>query len=167
MYSEGKGVEKSFSKSEQWRRKVSQNKNHTESDDGRISLWDDVFALEQKAVEYLQKSADAGCSSGMNNIGWCGHRYDENNKDVLYILTDEETMAWYKKAAAEGNAVAMSNVGNEYYEDGDYDSAMKWYIMAYANGYGNAADKIKDMLLNKQGVNGYFENYGELISANS
>lgn len=167
MYSEGKGVEKNSSESEQWWRKASQNENRDESNDGRIDLWGDIFTLRKKAVEYLQKSADAGHSYGMNNIGWCGDRYEDYENGRLVSLTDEEIIAWYKKAAAEGNAVAMSNVGYKYYGDGDYDSAMEWYIKAYANGYGNAADKIKDMLLNKQGVNGYFENYGELISANS
>lgn len=167
MYSEGKGVEKNSSESEQWQRKAFQNEYSIYSigsDDGRICLWYDVYVLRKKAVEYVQKSADAGFAIGMNNIGWFGERYENGH---LRRLTDEEVIAWYKKAAAEGNAIAMSNVGNEYYGDGDYDSAMEWYIKAYANGYSNTADKIKDMLLNKQSVNGYFENYGGLISANS
>lgn len=54
---------------------------------------------------------------------------------VCKFLNDESAMDWYKKSASQGYYLPMNNLGNEYYNQGDYEDANKWYKLAGEAGY--------------------------------
>lgn len=159
MYSNGLGVEADAARSEEWYRKAYEAQRSGGTGDGHIDYYiADLDAYKDAAMELFQKAAAAGNSYAMNNIGYYGY-------EVGYVYVDnDQAISWYKKAAEEGNATAMENLAFQYYRSENYDSAMEWFIKAYANGEDSAADSINDMLADRQGVSAYFENYGALIS---
>ena len=54
---------------------------------------------------------------------------------VCEFLNDESAMDWYKKSASQGYYLPMNKLGNEYYNQGDYEEANKWYKLAGEAGY--------------------------------
>jgi TonB family protein len=68
----------------------------------------------------------------------------------------QEARERYEKAAAAGDAVAMSNLGNLYYYGHgvpqDYRKAREWYEKAAANGNAAAMRNLGDLYHNGQGV---------------
>lgn len=160
MYEQGWGVAKDTEEAKKWADKAQACANNDVIiDNGRyLSYSSDIEELKNAAIEWLQKAADAGHAAAMNNIGYYGYEKGYIN------LNDGQARTWYKKAADVGNATAMANLGFNYYRSKDYDSAMEWLIKAHVNGTDYVADNINNMLMKKQGVNAYFENYGELIS---
>ena len=140
---------------------------------GDIMQYSDYGKIMYTGIEWEQKAADAGHATAMNNIGF----YHKDGREKFYDSTHngyfvfpEDAIVWYQKAANEGNDTAMFNLGwrykeDSYLEENSEDLAMEWFVKAYANGHDGAAEQIKEMLTNKQGVNAYFENYGEWISA--
>lgn len=158
MYSQGWGVESDNEKAQEWWKKAEEARRKRENDDGHIDYFSDVNELREDALELFKKAADAGYIPAIHNMGYYGY-------DVGMIYLDEaEARNWYHKAADEGHTKSMAALGYSYYTDSsDYDEAMKWFLKAYANGY-DTSEWINYMLSNKQGVNAYFENYGELIA---
>lgn len=86
----------------------------------------------QKAIVWLQKSAEQGYSSAQNNLGyWYMHGYGVN-KDL------EQSFYWYKKAAEQGHKKALYNVA-VCYEYGygvkkSESDAFYWYKKAADQG---------------------------------
>ena len=148
MYQFGWGVDKNEEEAQKWSDKVRDTAEMDEQ--GYADYSSDVERINQSAMQWLHAAADAGIAEAANNIG----HYANGNPDK-----------WYLDAADLGSENAMANLGDFYWSRGDYDAAMEWFIKAYANGY-DATEWINYMLSNKQGVNAYFENYGELISTN-
>ncbi|KAF9343093.1 hypothetical protein BGX26_006274, partial [Mortierella sp. AD094] len=75
-------------------------------------------------------------------------------KEVLLLCRVERSltskaMEWYLKAANQGNAVALNNLGEMYqYGKGvpqDYSKAMEWYLKAAKQGHASAQYKIENM----------------------
>lgn len=116
------------------------------------------------ALEWADKAAEAGNADAMELKGLL--LGGEIQKQFLdrYSFSTYDQKVWYEKASNAGSSSAMYSLGcllrDEYQ---NYDAAMKWFIKAYANGVDSAAQDINNMLYKKQGLNGYFENYGELI----
>ena len=54
---------------------------------------------------------------------------------VCKFLNDESAMDWYKKSASQGYYLPMNKLGNEYYNQGDYEESNKWYKLAGEAGY--------------------------------
>jgi len=158
MYSQGLGVEKDDEEAQKLWQEAWEIRQASETNDEYIDVGSDRMAFRDVALELLQKAADAGERSAMNNLGYWG--YEKGYK----YLDERESRIWYKKASDEGEPTAMANLGFSYYRSGNYDSAMEWLIKAHVNGVDYVADDINNMLTKKQGVNAYFENYGELIS---
>lgn len=151
FYKEGLGVDKDEKMAKEWGTKWQANSGAYEKPGNKEYLDYDADKTELKniAMEWLRKAADEGEASAMNNIGYYGYGGKAQ---------------WYQMAAEEGDPVAMANLGRTFYNSIMYDSAMEWFIKAYANGY-DSSEWIEHMLSNGQGVNAYFENYGALISA--
>lgn len=174
----GVGVEKNYATSVEWYLKAANRGNvYAMNNYGYALCQEDVAAelvqqgyfstereIHETAMKWFHKAADLGHAGSMNSIGYYAY---EDNGNV------EEKIEWYQNAANEGIAVAMSNLGWAYYQEGkrefygfdSFDNAMKWYIKAYANGIDSAKEDIEYMLARERGVDGYFENYAELIFA--
>ena len=153
MYEQGLGVKQDKEMAKEWSKKAANHPEYYEQlhSAGYINYVQDKSDLQSIGMEWLQKAANAGDSYALNNIGFYGSPSGRER--------------WYRQSAELGNTTAMLNLGSYYKNNGEYDEAMKWFIVAYTNGEDNAAKKINELLSNKQGVNAYFENYGELISA--
>lgn len=116
------------------------------------------------ASEWYGKATDAGYADALHQMGF--------SYKIGYSTTldYEPNIEWYNKAAVSGSIDAMYDLGCLYkegkYIEQNYETAMEWFIQAYTNGYDGAERQINEMLSNKQGVNTYFEHYGELIFTN-
>lgn len=175
-YRYGEGVEKNYATSVEWYLKAANRGNvYAMNKYGYALCQEDVAAelvqqgyfstereIHETAMKWFHKAAGLGYATAMSNIGY--YAYEDNG---------EKEIEWYQNAANEGNAVAMSNLAWAYYREGkrkfygydSFDNAMKWYIKAYANGIDSAKEDIEYMLARERGVDGYFENYAELIFA--
>jgi len=167
MLEQGIGAERDTVKAQEWLQKAieADQKSSLENNDGdgHIDFYSDTSAIRDAAFELLRRAVAAGYSDAMNNIGFYGY------SDGWIYADDDVAIKWCKKAADAGNTVSMLNLGYLYKDsnaDGNYDAAMEWFMRAYGNGNEIAAEQINEMLSNKQGVNAFFENYGELINAN-
>lgn len=120
----------------------------------------------QTALKWFQKAANAGDTEAMAQLGYLsGDAQGQFLNEYSTNMNREKK--WYEKAANAGSSLAMYRLGcllRDGYQD--YDAAMEWFIKAYTNGYDDAAEQINDLLSKKQGLNGYFENYGELLLVN-
>ena len=170
MYSDGKGVEQNETTAQKLYNKSYEIYNNA----NREAFYSDYGMVLKAAMEWHKKAAEAGSARSMNELGyyssWGGGFFFGDLTTPLIPLPDLTEIAaieWFQKAADAGFATAMSNLAYMYQSSEDYDTAMKWFIKAYVNGYEDAEAEIEKMLTNKQGVNGYFENYEELVLVNS
>ncbi len=97
----------------------------------------------------------------------------ESTKDIEHIYEHGEeveqdyegSIAWYKKAAREGNVEAMNKVGDMYANGQgvikDYEEAMVWYKKAAEKGNAEAMNNIGYMYEHGQGV---VEDYEKAMS---
>lgn len=85
-----------------------------------------------KAVYWLQRSADLGNANAQGFLGWCyefGYGVNQNYSFAVY---------WYQKSADQGNSNAYNNLGRCYYSgngvEQDYKKAFYWYEKAADSG---------------------------------
>ena len=71
---------------------------------------------------------------------------------VCKYSNDESAMDWYKKSASQGYYLPMNKLGNEYYNQGDYEEANKWYKLAGEAGYDWGWHNLADAYRNGNGV---------------
>ena len=159
MYDQGNGVEQNAAEAQKWLEEANRilcDPALFSKNTGYLDYYQEIRDLNQEAIDWIQKAAKAGYASGMVNLGYW--RYEKTFIDV------DEAMGWYQSAANEGNENGMAWLAYSYYKYRTaYDSAMEWYVKAYANGYENAAEDVVNMLTKQQGLNAYFENYGQFI----
>ena len=117
------------------------------------------------AVRWYKKAADVGDAAAMYKMGYfyySGYGIEKN---------DAQAQLLFEKSANAGNAASMYWTGwlkleNRYSSEQELNDGMAWCMKAYTNGEDDVAEYINESLKAKRGVNGYFENYGELISVN-
>ena len=83
-----------------------------------------------------KKSIFTSIEPELKNLANEGDMFAQNELGlVCKFLNDESAMDWYKKSASQGYYLSMNNLGNEYYNQGDYEDANKWYKLAGEAGY--------------------------------
>lgn len=85
------------------------------------NLSDDKKPDYENALNHYKKAADLGHSDAMVEVGVI---YDDG---LLGNEDDNTAKHYYEKAAAVGNKYGAGNLGNCYYEDGDYAKAREYY----------------------------------------
>ncbi len=117
-------------------------------DEGRSALESGDYAT---ALIELQPLADQGHSGAQVLLG------------EMYLIgmgtpqDDQRALEWFRKAAAQGEAIAQNNLG-VMYQGGraalppDDRQAVEWYRKAAAQGYAPAQYNLGNMLLNGNGV---------------
>lgn len=81
------------------------------------TLLGDDFVTPEMALEYLQKSAEAGFPPAFYQMG----------RMVEYGLEDtEEALVWYEKSAKSGNHIAMASAGKLLIEKGEIKKGVEW-----------------------------------------
>jgi hypothetical protein len=130
--------------------------------EGQVSELVKYEQNESKVLECITKSAEAGYALAAFTLG-CIYEYGHCG-----LQPDMSTaMFWYKKAAEQGNAKAMTNLGCCFQKIGISDEAVTWLEKAcdagddmafgmlsvhYLNGIGVEKDEDKAFALAKQGA---------------
>ncbi len=126
--------------------------NHRYSPESLYAKGESFFNAQDYAfaMEWYQKSAAAGSSDAMNDIGYLYY-------NGLGVTQDySKAMEWYTKAADAGNASAMHSIGYLYYSGlgvmQDYNKAMEWCVKAADAGNASAMNGIGNLYYNGLGV---------------
>lgn len=109
-----------------------------------------------RAMElYLQISDNTKAQYALGNI-----YYNGNGVPQDYA----EAVAWYRKAAEQGDMKAQHNLGNMYYYGKgvpqDYAEAVKWYRKSAEQGDSYAQNNLGNMYYNGEGLQ---QNYSEAM----
>ena len=76
----------------------------------------------------------------------------DNVIDNLEALNEEGTEFLYKKAIAEGNTEAYAKLGNLFEKNGNYEGAIKHYLICSESGDSDAMTRLGDMYEEGKGV---------------
>jgi len=95
-----------------------------------------------KALELFHRSAGLGFAPAYLHIGYA-HDYGEGVEGDL-----KKASYYYELASMMGSVVARHNLGNIEKKAGNYDRAMKHYIIAVKSGYGPSLKEIKELYSN-------------------
>ncbi len=120
----------------------------------------------QKAFEWYKKAALKDYALAQNGLGvlYLFHEDDKDFKEsegewIAEIGTQEsyeKSLAWYLKAAKNGNTSAQNSVASAYYNakgvKKDYKKALKWYMKASDNNSSYAQKLIGEMYQQGKGV---------------
>lgn len=90
-----------------------------------------------EAIIACEVAANAGDAASMNSLGY--NYYVTLNKQT-------EGIAWYKKAAKAGSAVAMYNLGTLYLEKNNSVEAEKWFLQCMNSDYAVCAFNYGSLL---------------------
>jgi len=102
-------------------------------DDGKRGLPQD----RKKAIELYLKAGELGCAAGYYNLGV---NYDQG-KGIE--VDKKKAKHYYELAAMMGDSDARKNVGYEEWDLGNYDRAMKHWIIAAKAGETTSLDNVK------------------------
>jgi len=95
-----------------------------------------------KALERWHRAAELGNTKAYTNIGYAykhGQGVDVDWKKATY---------YYELAAMAGKAVARHNLGNNEGRAGNYNRALKHFMIAARDGYSDSLKKIQEMYSN-------------------
>jgi TPR repeat protein len=90
-----------------------------------------------KAVEFWRKSGKFGYS----NIGFAYYNGNGVERD------EKKATHYYELAAMEGIVVARHNLGVDEYNAGNYDRALKHYMIAVRGGHSNSVKRIQGLYM--------------------
>lgn len=163
MYYWGEYVEANNQIGDDWYKRADEVRYSTPEEE----LYSDKGELLKTAMEWHEKAADAGLADSMIELAYYsdvgkGEYFNNHYGGCTFGVDYREVETWYLKAADTGSSNAMHKLACFYESYEQYDIAMESFIKAHANGY-DSMEQIMELLSNKQGVNAYFENYGELI----
>ena len=122
-YKDGNGVEKNIETAYIWFVKAA-GKGNADAMNGAGTTAPDI----KTSMEWFQKAADAGCTSGLCNLGdlyFSGYGVEKDEKRAVRL---------YSEAAKKGDAKAMNWLGLRAYEDHDVARALDWYQKSAENG---------------------------------
>jgi len=115
---------------------------HSKGALGHCYVWGyGVAEDEARGLALGRESAAAGSCFGQVVVGWC---YDIGCGGVAKNYA--EAVRLYSLAAAQGHAVAQSNLGTMFHEGHgvaqDTAEAIRWYRLAAAQGYARAQTRL-------------------------
>lgn len=100
-----------------------------------------------------KKSIFTSIEPELKNLANDGDVFAQNELgSVCKYSNDESAMDWYKKSASQGYYLPMNKLGNEYYNQGDYEEANKWYKLAGEAGYDWGWHNLANAYRNGNGV---------------
>ena len=92
-----------------------------------------------KAMELFHRAAELGFAVAYGEIGWA---YDRGSG----VEVDEKKAThYYELAAISGDVQARYNLGQLELEAGNFDRALKHYIIAVKGGYTDSLKRIKEL----------------------
>ena len=109
-----------------------------------------------RAIELWTEAAELGSIEAHFNLG---NRYS-NGEGVKQDMA--KSAQHWEKAAMKGHAEARCNLGNHECRNGNYERAVRHYLIAAKMGETNALDNVKDMFINGIAAK---EQYAEALKA--
>jgi len=82
----------------------------------------------RRAVQWLRRAAEHGCTSAQNNLGIQLGNGESVKKNV------REALLWLRKASRAGHSLAASNIAITYRENGKLEAAVRWFRKSVAAG---------------------------------
>lgn len=148
MYGNGDGVAQDYSKALKWFKKAA-DQNHSTANYNVGKIYYDglgVTADQHEAFSWFMKAAKLGDTLAEVQVGYMYHYGRGTNQNY------KTAMSWYQKAAKKNNGTAQFNIGvmcenGEGYAK-DVQTAIAWYRKAVANGYKDAAKRLKELNAN-------------------
>jgi len=95
-----------------------------------------------KALELYHRAGELGCTQAYCNIG---NAYDYGHG---VKVDKEKALHYYKLAAMGGDEIARSNLGIREESTGNFDRALKHYMLAVKNGHADSLQEIQDLFKN-------------------
>jgi TPR repeat protein len=82
----------------------------------------------------FERASRAGESGAALMVGYCW--------DTGVPRSRDKALHWYRRAVADGDAAAASNIGTVFRDEGKIAIAMRWFRRALAMGHGDALIEI-------------------------
>ena len=157
MYYIGEGVEKNYTEAINWYRKAAEQ-GDAPSQNNLARMYENGKGVSQnytEAINWYRKAAEQGDDNSMYCLGW-GYQHGQGVSKDLSLAKQ-----WYQKAADKGHsgakkkleeiikaeteksdAAALYKKGNEYYNQGNYTEAVKYYRQAAEKGNADAQSDL-------------------------
>ena len=104
---------------------------------GKLGLQEDM----RKAAELFTAAAELGSVDALYRLGVSYQRGDGVEQDK------EKAAEFYKKAAMQGYADSRHNLGNHEGRKGNYDRAVRHFLISAKMGYKKSVQNIKEMFM--------------------
>ncbi|WP_374124989.1 tetratricopeptide repeat protein [Leptotrichia hongkongensis] len=105
-----------------------------------------VVENQEKAFEWLIKSADQDFTSAQNVIGYL---YSEGSKDINIEVDYEKAFEWYMKTAKKEDSIGEYSIGIFYLEgfgvEQNFKEAYRWFKKSLNHGYKEAEEMLKEL----------------------
>ena len=117
--------------------------------------YDGRYGLPQgmnKALELWHQSAELGDAESYCKIGYAyfyGHGVERDEKKSNH---------YYELAAMGGEATARHNLGNTEIREGNYDRALKHFMIAIEGGYNDSLKQVKQLYMRGHATKDYYMN---------
>lgn len=96
--------------------------------EGLAAYNNEDFIMGPIYLEPLAKKGDRRAQYLLGNI----YATEELSWALMFgFRMEKEAIAWYKKAAEQGDALSQNALGRLYFNNGEYESAKLWYRKAY------------------------------------
>ena len=150
LYDYGKGVSQSYSEAAKWYRKAAE-KGHPKAQCSLGVLYLEGHGVSQsntEAYNCFRKATEKGLPAAQRNMFicyWYGIGVEQSRS---------EAMSWLEKAVNQKDPEALYIYGDMLYDSGQYETAMRMYGLAAANGSNEAEKRFNDWVLPmaKQGI---------------
>jgi len=97
-----------------------------------------------KGLELYLRAGELGYSAAYGSIGWAYDNGEGVDQD------EEKANHYYELAAMKGCAISRYNLGNKEHRAGNYDRALKHYMIAVGDGHADSLQEIQDLFTNGQ-----------------
>ncbi len=112
-----------------------------------------VSKNEKKGIELIKSAMSKFEKDVLAKQRFAQYLYGYINDTGIFVKKNLKTAArYYYKAAQQGSYIAQNNLGNIYYNEGNYKEALKWYRLAEKNGDPMAIYNIGTMYDKGRGV---------------
>lgn len=150
LYNDGKGVSQSYSEAAKWYRKAAEQGDPDAQYNLGIlyTFGQGVSQSDSEGVKWFRKASEQDYAAAQYNLYvayWKGQGVEQSRS---------EAVEWLKKSAAQGDPDALYAYGSLLYDARQYETAMRMFAWAAANGLEKAVEMLNDWVLPmaKQGI---------------
>ena len=102
----------------------------------------------EKALELYHVAGELGCAKAYHNIGSAYHFGKGVERD------NKKADQYYELAAIGGHATARGNLGNSEFRAGNWDRALKHWLIAAGDGYNDSVKNMQQLYMDGNATKG-------------